>query len=51
MNEFKLKVKRIHKDAILPNYAHYNDAGLDLYSIEEKIINPSETALIKTGIK
>ena len=51
MNEFKLKVNRIHKDAILPNYAHYNDAGLDLYSIEEKIINPSETALIKTGIK
>ncbi|MBU5454653.1 dUTP diphosphatase [Caproiciproducens sp. MSJ-32] len=51
MNEFKLKVKRIHEDAILPNYAHYNDAGLDLYSIEEKIINPSESALIRTGIK
>jgi len=51
MNEFKLKVKRIHEDAILPNYAHYNDAGLDLYSIEEKVINPTESALIRTGIK
>lgn len=51
MNKFKLKVKKIHSEAIIPNYAHKGDAGLDLYSVEEVKINPSETALIKTGIK
>lgn len=46
----ELKIKRIHKDAILPKYAHESDAGMDLCSVEEKVIKPSETALIKTGI-
>ena len=51
MNKLKLKVQKIHNEAIIPNYAHQGDAGLDLYSVEEVKINPSETALIKTGIK
>ena len=51
MNKMLLKVERIHKDAIIPNCAHEGDAGLDLYSIEEKVINPGESVLIKTGIK
>ncbi len=51
MNEFKLKIQKIHNEAIIPSYAHKGDAGLDLYSVENITINPSETALIKTGIK
>lgn len=51
MNKMSLKVQRIHKNAILPNSAHAGDAGLDLYSVEEIIITPGESALIKTGIK
>lgn len=51
MNKMSLKVERIHKNAILPNSAHAGDAGLDLYSVEEIIITPGESALIKTGIK
>lgn len=51
MNKMSLKVERIHKNAILPNSAHASDAGLDLYSVEEIIITPGESALIKTGIK
>ncbi|MDB1932200.1 MAG: dUTP diphosphatase [Clostridium sp.] len=51
MNKLKLKVQKIHNEAIIPNYANQGDAGLDLYSVEEVKINPSETALIKTGIK
>ena len=51
MNKFSLKVKKIHEEAILPSYAHFNDAGLDLFSVEEVLIKPNETALIKTGIK
>lgn len=51
MNTYDLKVVKIHKDAKLPNYAHEGDAGLDIYSIEEKILEAGERALIKTGIK
>lgn len=51
MNKMLLKVERIHKDAILPCCAHEGDAGLDLYSVDEVIINHGESALIKTGIK
>lgn len=51
MNTYNLKVVKIHKDAILPNYAHEGDAGLDVYSVEERILEPGERGLIKTGIK
>lgn len=47
----KLKIKKLNQDAIIPNYAHITDSGMDLYSIEDKIIRPNETALIKTGLK
>jgi dUTP pyrophosphatase len=46
----ELKVKKINEEAKLPEYAHESDAGMDLFSVEEKIIGPGETALIKTGI-
>jgi dUTP pyrophosphatase len=41
----------IHEDAKLPLQAHPGDAGMDIFSIENIIIGPGETALIKTGIK
>ena len=47
----KIKIKKTDKSAILPQYAHEGDAGLDLFSIEEKIIKPGETTLIHTGIQ
>lgn len=46
----KLKVKRLHEDAVIPRYEHKGDAGLDLFSVEDYIINPGERVLIKTGI-
>lgn len=46
----ELKVKLIDPKAVLPCYAHPGDAGLDLFSIERKVIPPSESALIRTGI-
>jgi dUTP pyrophosphatase len=49
MND-QLKVKLIKEDAKLPQYANPGDAGLDLFSVEEKIIKPGEFALIATGI-
>lgn len=47
---YTLKIKKMNKDAIIPNFAHKGDAGMDLYSIEEVIIPPTESRLIKTGI-
>lgn len=46
----KLKVKKIHADAILPLYAHPGDAGLDLFSVEDQILQSAEAQMIKTGI-
>lgn len=46
-----LKVVRVHKDAVLPEYAHKSDAGMDLFSVEDSVIPSGKTALIKTGIR
>lgn len=48
---YTLKVSRIDIEAVIPSYAHEDDAGMDLYSIEEMRIVPSCTALVRTGIK
>lgn len=45
-----VKFKKLHKDAIIPNYAHEGDAGMDLYSIQDDIIEPLTWKLIPTGL-
>lgn len=45
-----LKVMCIHEKARLPQSAHPGDAGLDLYSIEDRQIDAGQSALIRTGI-
>ena len=47
----KLKVKKIHEDAKIPAYAHEGDSGMDLYSVEETILQPGERKLVKTGLQ
>lgn len=47
---YSLKVKLINKNALLPFQANAGDAGLDLFSAEEKLIKPGEAELISTGI-
>lgn len=47
----ELKVKRINKEAKMPEYAHAGDAGLDLFSVDDLMILPGESKLIKTGIQ
>ena len=49
--DYTLKIKLIHKEAKLPFRANEGDAGLDLFSIEEKIIKPGESELVGTGIQ
>jgi dUTP pyrophosphatase len=46
----EIQIKKLHPDARLPQYEHFNDSGLDLVSIEEKELLSGESALIRTGI-
>ena len=46
----KLLVKKLTPTAKLPTRAYKNDAGLDLYADEDKILEPNKFNLIKTGI-
>lgn len=45
-----VKFKKLNKDAIIPDYAHKGDAGMDLYSIQDDIIEPLTWKLIQTGL-
>lgn len=46
----RLRVRKLHQDAIIPSYAHEGDAGLDLHSIEDVTLKPGERAAIATGL-
>jgi dUTP pyrophosphatase len=50
IQKFPLKYKKIHPDAINPEYNYKTDSGFDLYSTEEIVIGPLGRALIPTGI-
>lgn len=45
-----LRIRRLRPDAELPSYAHPGDAGLDIRSAEEVILQPGERRLIGTGL-
>jgi len=46
----KIKVKKLHEDAILPSYNYPSDSGFDLYSVEDVTIEAFGRALIPTGL-
>ena len=46
----RLSIKRLDVGLPLPSYAHVGDAGLDLYSAADVLINPGSRILIGTGI-
>lgn len=46
----KIKIKKLSPDAVIPSYAHEGDAGMDVYSVEDVIIEPGKRACIGTGI-
>lgn len=45
-----LNVIRLNDRAVLPEYAHPGDSGLDLFSLNDEIIGVSESKMIHTGI-
>jgi dUTP pyrophosphatase len=46
----RVKIKRLHDAAIIPQYAREGDAGFDLVACEDTIIEPGETKIVPTGI-
>ncbi|MBI5202881.1 MAG: dUTP diphosphatase [Elusimicrobia bacterium] len=45
-----LPILKLHRDATLPTRAHPDDAGLDLYSLEEVALEPGRGSHVKTGV-
>lgn len=45
-----VKIKKINPDATIPQFAREGDAGLDLCSVERRIIPAGKHMLIKTGL-
>lgn len=50
MTQLKLEIKRLSPDAKLPTKAHADDSGFDIYAAEDIVIEPGETAVVKTDI-
>jgi dUTP pyrophosphatase len=46
----KVKIKKLHEDAIIPKYHSKGAAGFDFHALEDMEIAPGETKLIKTGL-
>jgi dUTP diphosphatase len=46
----ELPVRRLDPAAILPTRAHHDDAGLDLYALEDSVVPPGEGRLLRTGV-
>jgi len=46
----KIQIKKIIPEATVLRFAQNGDAGMDLFSIEEKILRPGERFSCRTGI-
>ncbi len=46
----ELPLRRLDPAAVLPTRAHEGDAGLDLYGLEDAVLDPGAGALLRTGV-
>ena len=46
----QVKIKKLHPDAVIPQYATDGAAGFDLVATETITIGPGQTKLVKTGL-
>lgn len=45
-----VKIKKLHPDAVIPTYATSDSSGFDLVAIEDAVLKPQDTILVKTGL-
>jgi len=50
MNNIRVRVKKVHPNAVIPQYQTKGAAGFDLVAVEDVVIAPWETKLVPTGI-
>jgi dUTP pyrophosphatase len=50
MTSHRIYFKKVHPDAVTPEYAYPSDSGFDLYSVEDITIPALGRALVPTGI-
>jgi dUTP pyrophosphatase len=49
-NPNSINILRVSSEAVLPTRAHPDDAGLDLYNLEDILLEPGQGKVAKTGI-
>ncbi len=47
----RVKIQKTNEHAVIPKYAHDGDAGFDLYSCADIMLQPFERVVVPTGIK
>jgi dUTP pyrophosphatase len=50
--QLRIRIQRVHPEAILPRYAHgpEEDAGMDLHAVEDATLEPGVAQLVSTGL-
>ncbi len=46
----KIKIQKIHPNALIPKYQTEGSSGFDLHAVENAIIKPHSVGLVKIGI-
>ncbi|OPG43405.1 dUTP diphosphatase [Helicobacter pylori] len=46
----KIKIQKIHPNALIPEYQTEGSSGFDLHAVEEVMIKPHSVGLVKIGI-
>jgi dUTP pyrophosphatase len=46
----QIKIKKLHPDAVIPQYAKVGDAGIDLHALEDVTVFKDRVTLVKTGL-
>src|SRR4051812_5980842 len=50
MSHDTIDVLRVSPEAVLPTRAHSDDAGMDLYCLEDVLLSPQQGKVTRTGI-
>lgn len=46
----KVKIKKLHPDAVIPSYSKEGDAGLDLTAVTDSEVSDAGSMIMKTGL-
>lgn len=46
----KIRIKKLHEDAVIPKYQTNGASGFDLHALEDVILHEAQTKLVRTGL-